>query len=266
MNDIDVGRYWDENADNWTLLARAGCDVWRDLVNAPAFQRMLPDVNGLSGLDVGCGEGYNTRLTAARGARMLAFDISPKFVRYADEEARRTGANIRHLRASALHLPFPGACFDFAMATMSLMDTPDHTAVINETYRVLRPGGFLQFSVLHPLFNGADSGWEKSSDGLKSGFIVRDYFNPMQGVVEDWIFSHTPPEYQNFPKFHVPRFDRTFSGWLNLVAEAGFILECCDEPTATGEARERFSKYADSGLIPFSLIIRCRRPSQLSDL
>jgi 2-polyprenyl-3-methyl-5-hydroxy-6-metoxy-1,4-benzoquinol methylase len=31
---------------------------------------MLPDVNGLSGLDVGCGEGHNTRRLAEHGARM----------------------------------------------------------------------------------------------------------------------------------------------------------------------------------------------------
>jgi len=261
VNDIEVGRYWDDNADNWTLLARAGCDDWRDLVNAPAFQRMLPDIHSLRGLDVGCGEGYNTRLTAARGARIIAFDISRKFVRYADEEARRTGAAIRHLRASAHYLPFPGACFDFAIATMSLMDMPDTDVALAEVYRILKPGGFLQFSVLHPLFHNGDSGWERSPDGRKTGYILRGYCKVVLGVVEEWLFARTPPEFQHYPKFRVPRFDRTLSGWMNLVAEAGFVLERCDEPTAMGEARERFSRYADSGLIPFSLIIRCRRQS-----
>ena len=83
MNHLEVGRYWDDNAEAWTTLAREGYDNWRNLINAPAFQRMLGDVAGLAGLDIGCGEGYNTRLTAARGAKMTAFDISAKFVRYA---------------------------------------------------------------------------------------------------------------------------------------------------------------------------------------
>jgi len=47
MDHREVGRYWNENADNWTALARAGFDVYRDLLNTPAFFELLPDVNGL---------------------------------------------------------------------------------------------------------------------------------------------------------------------------------------------------------------------------
>jgi 2-polyprenyl-3-methyl-5-hydroxy-6-metoxy-1,4-benzoquinol methylase len=79
MDDQEVGRMWDENAEAWTKLARAGYDVSRDHVNTPAFFAMLPDVRGLRGLDVGCGEGHNTRLLAGRGARMTALDISGAF-------------------------------------------------------------------------------------------------------------------------------------------------------------------------------------------
>ena len=70
MDHIEVGRYWNRNADAWTALARAGYDVYRDHLNTPAFLAMLPEVAGLSGLDIGCGEGHNTRLLARRGARM----------------------------------------------------------------------------------------------------------------------------------------------------------------------------------------------------
>ena len=68
MNHREVGRYWDGNADAWTKLARAGYDVYRDYLNTPAFFVMLPNVKGLLGLDIGCGECHNTRLLARRGA------------------------------------------------------------------------------------------------------------------------------------------------------------------------------------------------------
>ena len=77
MNDREAGEYWDQNADAWVFLARRGCDVYRDLVNTPGFLGLLPDVRGLRGLDVGCGEGHNPRLVAARGAQMTGIDISP---------------------------------------------------------------------------------------------------------------------------------------------------------------------------------------------
>ena len=50
----------------WTQLSRAGYDTYRDHLNTPAFLQMLPEVNGLTGLDIGCGEGSNTRELAAR--------------------------------------------------------------------------------------------------------------------------------------------------------------------------------------------------------
>src|SRR5918993_5983657 len=91
MDHEEVGRYWDEKAEVWTELVRAGYDYYRDGLNTPAFLEMLPDVNGLSGLDVGCGEGYNTRLLARRGASMTGIDISRNFVNYAREAGHPLG-------------------------------------------------------------------------------------------------------------------------------------------------------------------------------
>ena len=85
MDHEEAGRYWDANAEVWTKLARAGYDVYRDYLNTPAFFAMLPDVANLSGLDIGCGEGHNTRLLAKRGANITAIDISKEFVRFASE-------------------------------------------------------------------------------------------------------------------------------------------------------------------------------------
>lgn len=85
MDDREVGRYWNDNADVWTRLARAGYDVYRDYLNTPAFLAMLPDVRGRFGIDIGCGEGHNTRQIAKRGARLVGIDIAEVFIRHAAE-------------------------------------------------------------------------------------------------------------------------------------------------------------------------------------
>lgn len=85
----DTRKLWNANARAWTEPSRAGFDVYRDLVNTPAFFAMLPAVSGLVGLDLGCGEGHNTRLLAARGADVVALDLSEYFIESAAAESQR---------------------------------------------------------------------------------------------------------------------------------------------------------------------------------
>src|SRR5262245_1869850 len=106
MTHEEAGRYWNGNADAWTKLARAGYDVYRDYLNTPAFLAMLPNVAGLAGLDVGCGEGHNTRLLARRGARMTAIDVAENFVAHASQSERDDPLGIDYRVASAVELPF----------------------------------------------------------------------------------------------------------------------------------------------------------------
>src|SRR5262245_22593309 len=125
MDHNEVGRYWNNNADAWTTLSRAGCDVYRDQLNTPAFLEMLPDVRGLRGLDIGCGEGHNTRLLAQRGALMTGVDIAEKFIAHAREAEARTPVGIEYHVGSAVQLPFANEHFDFATGFMSFMDIPE---------------------------------------------------------------------------------------------------------------------------------------------
>src|SRR5262245_24508680 len=136
MKHEEAGRYWNECAEVWTLLARRGYDVYRDHLNTPAFFAMLPTVEGLRGLDIGCGEGHNTRLLAKRGAIMNAIDISEGFVLYAKEYEEQQPLGIDYRVASAVALPFPDESFDFATGFMSLMDVPETDRALAEAYRI----------------------------------------------------------------------------------------------------------------------------------
>lgn len=141
---------WNENAEVWTRLARSGYEVYRDAFNTPMFLAMLPPVAGRRGLDIGCGEGTNTRLVAECGAYMTAVDIAEVFVRNAAGMESADAPPVDYGVASTVALPFAKGTFDFATAFMSLMDIPETDAVLAGAYRVLKPGGFLQFSITHP--------------------------------------------------------------------------------------------------------------------
>lgn len=122
MTHVEAGQYWNRNAEAWTVLTRAGYDVYRDHLNTPAFLAMLPDIHGLVGLDIGCGEGHNTRLLAARGVRMSAIDIAETFINHAMQHEVENPLGISYQVASAVELPFPDGSFDFTTSFMCLMD------------------------------------------------------------------------------------------------------------------------------------------------
>ncbi|MEW5825913.1 MAG: class I SAM-dependent methyltransferase [Candidatus Bipolaricaulota bacterium] len=260
MDDREVGRLWNENAETWTRLARAGYDVYRDRLNTPAFLAMLPDVGGLHGIDVGCGEGHNTRLVAQRGARLVAIDISEVFIRHAREAEEREPLGIDYRVASALDLPFGDAAFDFATAFMSLMDMPNVEKAVAETYRVLRSGGFLQFSILHPLLDMPHHRNLRDERGKTYAYEVGGYFDKLDGKVEEWTFSAAPDEVRRtVPKFRVARFNRPLCEWLNLLLDVGFTIERMGEPCPSDDMVARAPHLQDAQVIPYFLHIRVRK-------
>ena len=207
-------------ADAWTTLARAGYDVYRDYLNPPAFFDMLPNVAGLAGLDIGCGEGHNTRLLAMRGAQVTAIDMAENFIENARQVEAHEPLDIAYHVARAVDLPFADATFDFATAFMSFMDIPETDRVFAKVRRVLKPCCFLQFSNSLPCFDTPHRRNLRDADGLNFAIEVGDYFRNLDGEVEEWLFGAAPLHVkQELPKFKRPRFTRTISQWLNLLID-----------------------------------------------
>ena len=262
MNHEEVGRFWNGNAEAWTKLARAGYDVYRDYLNTPAFFALLPDVAGLEGLDIGCGEGHNTRLLARRGARVTGIDIAETFVAYARKAEAEEPLGIEYRVASAVALPFEDESFDFATGFMSFMDVPETDRVLAEGHRVLRPGGFLQFSICHPCFDTPHRRNLRDSGGRTYAIEVGDYFRNLEGEVSEWLFWAAPPEATaGLPKFRTPLFTRTLSQWLNLLIDAGFRLERLAEPRPSDETIRECPALQDAQVVSYFLHVRARKPA-----
>jgi ubiquinone/menaquinone biosynthesis C-methylase UbiE len=244
----------------WTRLVGEGYDVYRDHVNTPAFLAMLPPVKGLAGLDIGCGEGANTRGLARAGARMTALDLSETFVRHALAEERREPLGIAYHVASALELPFGDDTFDFATAFMCLMDMPDSGAALREACRVVKPGGFFQFSITHPCTDTPHRRNLRDDSGRTRALEIGRYFEQPEGWVEEWLFKAAPPELRaTLRPFRVPRFHRTLSSWMNGVVDAGWAIERVEEPTASDETVATCPHVQDTQVAPYFLHVRCRK-------
>jgi SAM-dependent methyltransferase len=252
----DTRKIWNCNAVAWTELSRAGFDVYRDWVNTPAFFDLLPSVDGQSCLDLGCGEGHNTRLLADRGAYVTAVDIADSFIEAA---AAKKHQPIRYVTGDGANLPFHSFSFDVVTAFMSLMDIAEPERTLREIARVLRPGGFVQFSVVHPATSTPIRHWVDDEDGHREALAIGNYF--YEGpLTETWTFRTAPAQVRDeHPPFTITYARRTLSGWLNAVLAAELVVEAIAEPCADDTIAAAHPEVADTRIAPYFLLIRARK-------
>lgn len=252
----DTRAIWEANAPDWIELSRAGFDVYRDLVNTPAFVAMLPPMAGTRCLDFGCGEGHNTRIVADLGTEVVALDISDQFIRAASGVVH---PRVRYVLADGLSLPFAPCSFDVVTAFMSMMDVADPERALTELARVLRPGGLLQFSIVHPATSTPIRSWQIDAEGRRTGLTVGDYFD--EGPVEEtWTFGAAPPDVRaRVRPFEITYARRTLSSWLNAVVRAGLTVTALGEPRADEATARRHPEVADTRIVPYFLIVQARR-------
>ncbi|MBB2671977.1 UNVERIFIED_ORG: ubiquinone/menaquinone biosynthesis C-methylase UbiE [Rhizobium esperanzae] len=261
MNANDVAAHWESNAETWTIYSRAGYDKYRDALNTPAFLNMLPPVAGLAGLDLGCGEGSNTRAVARLGARMTGLDIAPTFIRYARESETQAPLGIDYVLGDGQSIDFPEASFDFITAFMSMMDMADQRGVLKGVHRILKSSGFLQFSILHPCFVPPKRRNVRNEAGEPIAVEIAEYFDESDGRIERWIFSSIPQaERAALTPFSIPRFHRTLTTWVSMIVEAGLVIEAFGEPMASAEVALAEPVVADTRIAPIFLHVRARKP------
>jgi len=265
MDNDRIASFWDENAPDWIEAVRAGWDAYREYVNNPAFFGMLGDISSMRVLDVGCGEGYNTRKFADLGAEVVGIDVSRLMIAAAREHESERPRGIEYHQMPAGDLgAFEDGSFDAVLSTMALMDLGDYAESIAEIARVLKGGGLFQFSVSHPCTMTRAWEWLRDEGGDKCGLVVGDYFGLQGGSpgsdVDEWYFSAAPPDVRRTARpFRIPRFFRTLSDYFNTLTDAGLRVEKLAEPHASKEACEKCPNVADTRIIPYFLIFRCRK-------
>jgi SAM-dependent methyltransferase len=136
---------WESEATAWIAFTRTpGHDAWYLQLNLPRFLEILPPPPRLV-VDIGCGEGRLGAELSRRGYDVVGVDSSAPLVRAPAQHPSPV------IQADAARLPLRCSITDTATLFMSLQDTDDLDGAVREAGRIVRSGGRVCISVLHPL-------------------------------------------------------------------------------------------------------------------
>lgn len=247
-----IKRNWDSLAEQWIHDSEAGHDIHRDFLNTPAFIKFLPKgIKGKKAIDIACGEGSNTRLLAKLGCKVTGVDFCEKFIDFAQEKEKKTNLGIKYYLANVENLPFKDNFYDFATSFMAMIDVSNPKKVLKEVYRILKPKGFFQFSIIHPCFTPPHA---KHIRKGKRKTIAREVGKYYQTGKCENIFYTRGNEIKKSIRFHW-----TLSEWLNLIIESKFNIEKVNEPYANKAILKKCPHSEHTKNVPDIIIIRCRK-------
>lgn len=134
---------WDQGADGWNANAQF-IHTWLQPITAGMLDAARIRTGGRV-LDIAAGAGDQTLDIARRvgsEGRVLATDVSPRFLAFARERVRAAGlSQVQTRLADAQALGLANAGFDAAVCRLGLMYCADPLAALQQVRAALRPGG-----------------------------------------------------------------------------------------------------------------------------
>jgi SAM-dependent methyltransferase len=201
-----AGEYVDNARKNWATDEPS----WGIFGVSEADIRILPDVNGLDVIEMGCGTAYFSAWLARRGARPVGIDLSERQLATARELQAEYGLEFPLIHGSAESVPLPDASFDLAFSEYGASLWCDPYVWVPEAARLLRPGGRLLFLTSSPL----RALCSPLSDDPVGERLLHDHFG---------LHSITWPD-DGSTEFNLPHGER-----IRVLREAGFEVEALHE-------------------------------------
>ena len=152
----EVRAYWDEHIHDLDVSTQPpGSRGFFDDLDQYHFEKLhhlirLVDFDGYRGrsvLDVGCGAGIDLARFAKGGADVTGVDVARSAVGLAQANFQQQGLHGRFEVANGEQLPFADGSFDLVYAHGVVQYTAQPQRLVDESRRVLKPGGEAIFQV-----------------------------------------------------------------------------------------------------------------------
>jgi ubiquinone/menaquinone biosynthesis C-methylase UbiE len=241
-----VMKQWDNAAESWVDFVRKGKDYYRDELNNPATFKLIGNVKGRLVLDLACGEGYNARILARKGAKVVGIDFSDKLMQLARTEEAKEKLGIDYHIADAADLSmFPDNHFDLVTCFMALQDINDYKRAVSEVARVLKNRGRFVFTIPHPCFEMISNKGNRISANKR-------YF----GAAED----HIQWKMERLLKpFETTSFHRTLTDYFDVLHRNRLVARRLVEPQPTKQGIKKHPPLKEVLLRPQSVVVEAAK-------
>jgi SAM-dependent methyltransferase len=211
----------------------------------PSLRALVPPLQGLRVIDLGCGFGWFCRWARVQSAAtVLGVDVSERML--AKARAMTPDADISYVRADLESLVLPHRAFDFAYSSLAFHYIGNLRGLLETVHRALLPGSGLVFSIEHPIFTAPrHPAWIADDQGRKAWPV--DGYQREGPRTTDWLAKGVVKQH------------RTLGTLLNLLLAAGFAIDHVEEWAPTEAQVAAQPALAEERERPMMLLVRARR-------
>lgn len=215
--------------------------TFNDFVEQPALKALLPDLKGLTVLDMGCGFGKLASYMVEQGAaHVTGADISSKMLSIAPKLPE-----ITYIHAPIEELNFEAESFDLIVSSLAFHYVADYDRLMAQIAKWLRSGGTLVFSTEHPITTAKldMEGWVEDEHGERLHYAIDNYGEEGQRSTH-WVVD-------NVIKYH-----RKVSTLVNGMIAHDLIVQHIDEPESIPEGLEKMPKLTQERRKPSFILFK----------
>jgi SAM-dependent methyltransferase len=281
----EAHQLWEVNAGWWQESFTEGADPeYREQI-VPLLQDLLTAAAPATVLDVGCGEGQLSRVSARLPGVRLVVGVDPTRAQLETARQRQpapgpvTGGpgadgpirgdetsnqvpvddgrvdrlantgpeKVMYARGTATALPFPDGYFDAAFACLVFEHIEDVAAALAEAGRALAPGGTFILFMNHPLLQAPGSGW------VDDDILGEQYWRIGPYLAE----NHAVEEVDK--NIWIPFIHRPLSIYVNALVRAGLYITRMLEPPPPEGFLEKAAEYRRADAFPRLMVLEAKK-------
>ena len=218
---------------------RKNNEGFNQYIEEPAIQKLLPNLENLNILDVGCGFGlFSQKIIKSGFKSYLGIDISQKMI---SEAEKLSNDKVKFINCALEDFDYPKDAFNLIFSSLCFHYVKDIEPIFTHISKSLTPDGCFIFSVEHPVCTALLQGWHTNE--TKSHWPVDNYFQESERK-QAWFVD-------NLIKYH-----RTIETYVTFLAANNFLITDLLEPCPTRQNLQQRDSLRDHTRRPAILVIK----------